>query len=493
MSQIIGNVAIVLNAHFPYVRRAGRWPHGEETLHKVIAESYVPLLNMLRDLRTEGRPLPLTVSASPVLLEQLADPVIAKHFAVWLTDWQSRAAADLERFEAAGEAHGAYLARFYLDWIDAIARSFHNRYGRNLVAALRRLLIDRSEVALAPATYAYLPWLAPDEARVQIDVGAMTMLRHLGRRPTGLWLPGGVAPPALRSMVAEQGIAYAIGAPMAQSSVTITPDGLPLLHPDQALGEYVIAGSLGYPGDSLYREFHRVHDDSGIAYWRVTGADVPLGDKQWYDPYLAFSRVIEHAAHFARAIRERLRGLSQVMRHPTVLLAFDAELFGHWWFEGVRWLQHVLEHLAQADDLRLVRVQDASAMLETAPVAAPVTHPIFDDARLEPLRARLMDAGARMRSLARRMSSAAGLEEDLLSQAMRELLLAQSGDWPTLIATGSAIDYAQRRFDEHLARFDRLVQYVDRDEPTPDAVMYLHEIAELDNVFPFANYRLFSR
>ncbi len=493
MSQILGNVAIVLNAHFPYVRRAGRWPHGEEMLHRVIAESYVPLLNMLRDLRTDGRPLPLTVSASPVLLEQLADPVIAKHFAVWLADWQRRAAADLERFEAAGEAHGAYLARFYLDWIEAIARAFHARYGRNLVAALRRLLSDQTEVVLAPATYAYLPWLTPDEARVQIDVGAMTVLRHLGRRPTGLWLPGGVAPRALRSIVAEQGIEYAIGAPMARPAVTIAPDGLPVLHPDQALGEYVVAGSLGYPGDGLYREFHRVHDDSGIAYWRVTGADVPLGDKHWYDPYLAFSRVIEHAAHFVRAIRERLRALRQTMTQPTVVIAFDAELFGHWWFEGVRWLQHVLEQLTHAEDLRLIKVRDARATIAAMPAAQPVSHPIFDAALIEPLRSRLRDAGARMRSVARQWSSAVGLEEDLLSQALRELLLAQSGDWPTLIATGAAIDYAQRRFDEHLARFDRLVQYVERDEPTPDAVMYLHEIAELDNVFPFANYRLFVR
>jgi 1,4-alpha-glucan branching enzyme len=89
--------------------------------------------------------------------------------------------------------------------------------------------------------------------------------------------------------------------------------------------------------------------------------------------------------------------------------------------------------------------------------------------------------------------SAEGLEAELLSQAARELLLAQSGDWPTLIATGSADEYARRRFEEHLARFDRLLQYVGRDDPTPDTTMYLHEIAELGNAFPFANYRLFMR
>jgi 1,4-alpha-glucan branching enzyme len=100
---------------------------------------------------------------------------------------------------------------------------------------------------------------------------------------------------------------------------------------------------------------------------------------------------------------------------------------------------------------------------------------------------------ARLREAARRHASAEGLEEELLSQAARELLLAQSGDWTTLIVTGAADEYARRRFDEHLARFGRLLQYIGRDEPTPDATMYLHEIAELDNAFPFAKYRLFVR
>src|SRR5690349_16375147 len=150
MNMNTGNVAIVLNAHFPYVRRAGRWPHGEESLHGVIAESYVPLLAMLYDLRASGQALPLTVSVSPVLLEQLADPVIVKHMLLWLAEWRARLLGDLERFEAEDDGHGAYLARFYGDWLDFVERSFVERFDRNLVAATRGLLRDTTELLLAP-------------------------------------------------------------------------------------------------------------------------------------------------------------------------------------------------------------------------------------------------------------------------------------------------------------------------------------------------------
>jgi 1,4-alpha-glucan branching enzyme len=488
----IGNVAIVLNAHFPYVRRAGRWPHGEESLHRVIAECYVPLLAMLRDLRPGDRPLGLTVSFSPVLLEQLADPVIAKHFAVWLSEWRDRAAADLQRFEREGNGHAAYLAHFYLDWIDTIERTFTERFGRNLANAIRQSLRSSVDVLLAPATYAYLPHLAGSSLRAQIDTGALTVLRHLGRRPAGVWLPGGGQSPMLSSIAQELGLRYGVGASWQQTVVTHPPQSLPVVHGDQPVAEHVIAAGVGYPGDGLYREFYRDHPESGIPYWRVTGLDVPIEHKDWYDPYLAFKRVEEHAEHWMRALRERLHTVAQ-SDPPSVVVVFDADLFGHWWFEGVRWLQSVLTRLIAANDLRLVTLSEiVGALPVTSTPADQAPHVLFDDPGVSFLRDRLKQAAQRMARAVQQRPAAEGVEEALLCQAARELLLAQSSDWPALIATGAAAEYAQRRFDEHLARFDRLLHYLERDEPTPDASSYLREIAELDNAFPFLNYRMFA-
>lgn len=485
-----GNVAIILNAHFPYVRRAGRWPHGEESLHGVIAESYVPLLAMLYELRSSGRALPLTVSVSPVLLEQLADPVIVKHMTLWLAEWRGRLMGDLARFEAAADGHGVYLARFYIDWLDVIEGSFAARFDCNLVAATRSLLRDSSELLLAPATFAYLPQLTPAELRAQLEVGALTVLRHLGRRPTGLWLPGGGLPRLVAPLAAELGLRYAVGAPHAATASA--DDGpLPTLHPDGALSQYVVGSGIGYPGDGVYRDFYRQHPESGIHYWRVTGSDVSQDAKALYDPYLAFQRVEEHAAHFVQAVRDRLRAPVADGTPPAVVVAFDVDLFGHWWFEGVRWLQSVLEGLLAAEDVQLTTAQHVYRRLPAALPAPVAPHPIFDAPAVLQLRERVAAAAARLASVARHNPAAEGLTEDLLGQATRELLLAQSSDWPVLIAADMAEEYAHRRLSEHLARFDQLLRYAERTPQSADAAHYLREVADLDNPFPVINYRLF--
>lgn len=484
-----GDVAFVLNAHFPYVRRAGRWPHGEESLHRVIAESYLPLLNMFADLRAEmGKPAPITLAVSPVLLEQLADPVIAKHWTLWIGDWRARARADLARFEAAGDGHGAYLARFWIDWSESIERSFGERWNRNLAAALRSLVQPEVEVLLTPATYAYLPHLGAAELRAQLGVAALVVLQRLGVRPGGMWLPAGGYPgeaAALGGVASELGLRYAVGEAAGSAAVARAAE-LPLVFPDGSLMQHVVASGVGYPGDGLYREFHREHPDSGITYWRVTGGDIALDAKQPYDPYLAFERVEEHAEHFVRALQRQAAGTA------AVVVAFDAELFGHWWFEGVRWLGSILRRIAGGSSLRLVTLRDALAGLPDAPVPPPAPHPVFDLPELGYWRERLQGASSRLQAEVNVVPAAQGVTDDLLRQAARELLLARSGDWLSLIASGTADDYARRRLEEHLGRLERLLFYVEQPEPSPDAVTYVHEIAELDNPFAAINYRLFA-
>ena len=489
-----GNVAFVLNAHFPYVRRAGRWPHGEELLHRVIAESYVPLLNMFADLRAAtGKAPAITLAVSPVLLEQLADPVIAKHWTLWLGEWRERVRADLGRFEAASDGHGEYLARFWIDWSEAIERAFVERWGRNLAAALRGLLQPDVEVLLTPATYAYLPQLGAAELRAQLGVAALVVLQRLGVRPGGMWLPAGGYQgdsPALAGVASELGLRYAVGEAGPKHAAVARSAVLPVVFPDGALMQHVVAAGVGYPGDGLYREFHREHPESGITYWRVTGGDVALDAKQPYDPYLAFARVEEHAEHFVRALQRHAANA------PATVVAFDAELFGHWWFEGVRWLGSVLRRISEHSSLQLVTLRDALAGLPDAlegPSGRPASlHPIFDLPSLEPLRERLQMASRRLQAAVNVAPAAEGVTDDLLRQAARELLLARSGDWMSLIASGTADDYARRRFDEHIGRLERLLYYVEQAEPSPDAVTYVHEIAELDNPFAAINYRLFA-
>jgi hypothetical protein len=156
-----GSLALVLVGHMPYLRAAGRRPDGEDPLHEMIAFSIVPVMNVLHDLRESGMRPAVSLAYSPILLEQLADIVVQKHFVVWMERWLARCEAALRRWQRQRQGHHAYLARFYLDWGQGILRSFTERYGRNLVAALRELCADGTVEPLGgAATHAYLPLLA---------------------------------------------------------------------------------------------------------------------------------------------------------------------------------------------------------------------------------------------------------------------------------------------------------------------------------------------
>ena len=135
----LGAFTFVLHSHLPYARQSGMWPHGEEWLHEAIAETYVPLLNALYDLDEEGVPFALTVGVTPILAEQLADPLIVDHFVHYAAERAAWAAADVDRFDQAGDGPMRDLARYYHHWYARALTSFRDRFGSDLIGAFRRL------------------------------------------------------------------------------------------------------------------------------------------------------------------------------------------------------------------------------------------------------------------------------------------------------------------------------------------------------------------
>ncbi|MGH2625484.1 MAG: DUF1957 domain-containing protein, partial [Anaerolineales bacterium] len=178
----LGAFTFVLHSHLPYARQAGRWPHGEEWLHEAAAETYLPLLRALEDLSAAGSPIRVTLSLTPILLEQLADADVQRNFLAYLDEKIGAASADVSRFEKAGDPHFGGLASFYLGRYREARRDFVDRYGGNLVPAFRRLQ-DRGviEVITCAATHGYLPLLDRDESiNLQLRAAVASYQRHLG-------------------------------------------------------------------------------------------------------------------------------------------------------------------------------------------------------------------------------------------------------------------------------------------------------------------------
>ncbi|MCX8126027.1 MAG: DUF1957 domain-containing protein, partial [Dehalococcoidia bacterium] len=257
----------------------------------------------------------------------------------------------------------------------------------------------------------------------------------------------------------------------------------------------------GYPGDFSYREFHKKDGISGLRYWRVTGAHVDLGDKEYYEPYHAQQRVAEHSAHFASLVEGLLVDFYQRSgRFGIISAAYDTELFGHWWFEGVDWIKQVLQRLARSE---LVQLTTASEFLSQMPPEDFISLPegswgaggghfTWNNADTSWMWPIINAAEVRMEELVARGTGASGPLQELLAQAARELLLLQSSDWPFLITTGQAREYATRRFQEHAERFNELALAVENADLSDAIIARCHQLREVDNIFPHLDYRVFA-
>lgn len=554
----VGAFTFVLHSHLPYCRRAGRWPHGEEWIHEAASETYLPLLDQLFRLRAAGVPARLTISLTPVLVEQLADPLVIANLADFLRERRDLAAADVGRFERAGEPHFAAVAAWYRDRFTHLLRLLTDEFGGHLIAAFKELEgTGLIEIATSAATHGYLPLMERDSTIwAQVAVGVRTHRRHFGRAPRSFWLPecayrptfqkdgpaGPYVKPGLHWFLAQHGVriffveTHAIegGMPVGKAMgdaigpysaipkryVVPPPEYVPptmrttylpywveqpeivALGRNNRTGLQVWSAQHGYPGDFLYREFHKRDGLSGLHYWRVTGADVDLGAKQPWDPTAAFAQAQVHADHFVGLVEDLLRAFyTEHGRFGVIAAAYDTELFGHWWFEGVDWLVGVLERLARNPSVQLTTAathaaehppEDVLVLPESSwgQGGGHFTWLNADTRWMWPVIHRLE---RQMEILAERYAGATGDLRVVLNQIAREALLAQASDWPFLITTGQARDYAMERFENHVERFDRLVALLDQPERLEEARRLADEYWELDNVFPDIDLDLFAR
>ena len=280
----------------------------------------------------------------------------------------------------------------------------------------------------------------------------------------------------------------------------------------------VWSAEYGYPGDSIYREFYRDigwdldydyirpyiqatgdRKNTGIKYYRITGK-VPLGAKEPYDPAAARERAETHAGNFLFNRAKQLEFLSASFRDgppPIVISPYDAELYGHWWYEGPIFLDHLIRKAARNQDvLRLQSPVDYLAEHPEQQLAQPPMSSwgaggyagVWLDEGNDWIYRYLHKASERMIELARAHHDASGVTRRALNQAARELLLAQSSDWAFIIKTGTMVDYAVRRTREHLLRFSRLYEQVKANGIDEG---WLSNVESRDNLFPEIDYRVY--
>jgi 1,4-alpha-glucan branching enzyme len=522
-----GYLALVLNAHMPFVRRPDYPSFLEERwFFEALSETYLPLLALFRRLESDSIPFRITLAISPTLAAMLGDKILGERYIRYLD--AQLAIAESEEARTRGDSDFSPLARMYADLYRRDRQDFLDEYAGDVLGALDFYYKKgRIELITTSATYAFLPAIQnmPEAVAAQIETAIVSHRKAFGKHPAGFWLPQLGWYPGLGEVLKSYNVQYTIvttrGALLGNPTPRFgsfapveSPRGFSVFIRDAAATSAVWSETEGYPADPEYRDFYRdigfdlsaeylapILEESqhriytGFKYWAVTGK---TDQKRPYDPFAAAIKAAQHAAQFLADRRTSAERARQFMDRPPVMVCpFDAELFGHWWFEGIVFLESLFREAARGD-LRLVSLGDYLHEHPSSQVSIPEFSSWGDggyaevwlDGSNDWIYRHVHKLVERMSELAERFPDESGLRERILNQAAREVLLAMCSDWALLIRAGRSSSFARRQIEDAVANFNRIYDMLCSNTVGTE---WLTRLEKRNNLFPMMNYRIFRR
>ncbi|WP_028974853.1 glycoside hydrolase family 57 protein [Spirochaeta cellobiosiphila] len=519
-------LTFVLHAHLPFVRHPEFDSFLEEKwLFEAINETYLPLLRVFERLERDNIPFKLTMSISPTLSSMLEDELLQQRYLTHLDSLIELSQKEVERNK--GNEQFLTLSKMYLDLFESNKKDFLKYKNRILKGFIYYQKLGFIEIITTSATHAFLPlykkYKKNISAQIQVALDHHSLL--FGKPPKGFWLPECGYFQGVESYLRDSGIDYTFAAahglifadnsPIDGVYAPIkTPDGVSFFARDLQSTTAVWSSEEGYPGDPSYREFYRdigwdlpldyiepyieqgkIRVNTGLKYYAITGK---TDNKQPYRPIDAYEKVREHADNFLYNRSKQVAKLEPLMdKAPNIVCPFDAELFGHWWFEGPLWLEEVFRGIASgAYNLELTT---PSEYLENHP-SPQVATPSFSSWGNKGYAEVWLDGSndwiyphthkiiQRMQELAGRFPDVTGRKERVLNQAAREVLLSQASDWPFIIKTGTTVPYATKRVKEHIFNFNQIYDTMCRNAVSTE---WLTKLEKKNNLFPKIDYRIF--
>ena len=554
-----GYVSFVLHAHLPFIHHPESNDYLEESwLYEAISETYIPLLKNFKRLVDEKVKFRITMSMTPPLLSMLDNKLLQQKYINYLENLIELSEKEIKRTTFNEKMNN--LSKYYYERYSEDLRLFRDEFKCDLISQFKHFQdIGVLEIITCGATHGYFPILYVNEktVRAQIAVGVQTYERYFGKKPRGIWLPEcGYVPEAdkyLRefgvdyAIVESHGVLYANPTPVYGTLAPIvSPQGFTVFGRDMESSRQVWSSINGYPGDYNYRDFYRdigyeadydyikpyiahngVRVHTGIKYHRITG---DTDNKDIYDIQWAKDSAERQAGHFLNSRTEQIENASHYMNKPPIVLCpYDAELYGHWWYEGPYWL-YILFKKIYYDECNFELITPSEYMdkypeiQQCQPCRSSWGANGYSEVWLNPsndyAHKHLHTAGDRMCELAYKFRESydtlnnldnqikelkkekkpstsitssskyrnTKLQVRALNQAARELLLAQSSDWLFIITNNTMVDYAHRRIKDHIGRFTRL--YNELNSGKIDR-KFLNEIEEKDCVFPDIDYRIY--
>lgn len=523
-----GYVSFVLHAHLPFVHHPENENYIEEQwLFEAISETYIPLLLNFKKLEEEGVDFRITMSMTPPLLSMLDSKLLQKRYIKYLNQRIQLCKTEVERTKDNKKVND--LSIYYLDRYSNDLHVFRDVYNCNIITGFKYFQ-DKGylEIITCGATHGFFPILYVNEKTVkaQIAVGVQTYEKYFGRKPRGIWLPECGYIPEADKYLKEFGIEYVIteshGILFANPTPLygtfapiISPDGVIAFGRDIESSRQVWSSINGYPGDFNYREFYRdlgydadydyikpyiasngarIH--TGIKYHRITSKE---HEKDYYNVQWAKDSAERQAGHFLDSRNAQIENLTSFMNTPPIILCpYDAELYGHWWYEGPYWLYILFKKIYYDDcNFSLITPSEYIDKFPNVQISTPCRSSWgangYNEVWLNPsndyIHKHLHNIGDKMVELCHLYPNEKNsLRRNALNQCAREVLLAQSSDWLFIITNGTMVDYAKKRIKDHVGRFSKLYEQIKNDNIDEE---FLKDVSKKDKIFDNIDYMIY--
>lgn len=524
-----GLISMVLHAHLPFVRHPEYESFLEESwLFEALSETYLPLLRVFRSLEKDSVPFKMVISISPTLASMLKDEFLQERYISHLEKLIVLAEKELV-YTKENEPESYELAVMYHDLFVLNLKDFKEVYERNLIKEFVYFQKKGNiELITTTATHAFLPCFReyPEMIKAQILAAVESHDRIFGVMPDGMWLPECgyfpgleeyLKPFGLRYFISSShGVLYADERPEYGVYGPIScPNGVAVFGRDKSSSRAVWSTEDGYPGNDVYRDFYRDigfdrprdyidpytnagnRVNTGFKYYAITDK-TDLANKNFYNISAAETRVVADAADFVQKRIEQVETLSSLMdRKPIIVCPYDAELFGHWWFEGPRFIEEVFRGISSSVIVSVSPI-DYLEMYPHNQKATPAFSSwgdkgyaqVWIDGSNDWIYRHLHKSIDRMMELVERYPDESGLKERALNQAAREVLLSQASDWPFIMKTGTTVPYAVKRVKAHIHNFNFIYESLCRNVVKTE---WLTKLEKHNNLFPGINYRMFGK
>ncbi len=518
----------IFHAHLPFVRHP-EFPKflEEDWLYEAMNESYIPLLRMMYRLRRDEIPFRLTFSLSPTLCSMLSDELLNERFLRYLDEHIELGDKEVERLKSDPEKRA--LASLYRDELVANKTFYLDQCQGMILNAFNDLSnAGCLELCTTAATHAYLPVYKdyPVAVNAQIETGVLEHNRFFDRMSDGFWLPECGYYPGLENILKRHNISWVS---LSAQAIALSPDrpergsycpvkcpnGLYCFVRDENLSSLVWSSTEGYPTDSNYRDFYRdigfdlpmdyirpyVHEPevrsfTGFKYFSVTDKS---SNKKVYNPKQADEIVLRHAKNFIYNVKRRTLNLSDILdMDPVYTVSFDAELFGHWWYEGVKWLDAMIRLSASDDEIQLITpddfINEGSSVQTLHPASSSWGELGYNSVWVDSstnawLFRHTYKAIERMTELAERFPAQKSLKQRFLNQAARETLLLMASDWPFIIHNKTSAEYALRRIEGHIENLNLVYDNMCKNAVNTE---WLVKAEKRNNLFKHLDYNLMA-